>query len=370
MPDLFLILTFLIIIAYFLMIIAFRIGWSAKPQNNISKGSACPTASILIPCRNEQDHIQSLASALENQEYPLNQLEIIWIDDHSTDQTAALISGLVNRNPIHRLVSLTGETTGKKNALQAGMNIANGEVVLLTDADSRPQPGWISSMTTFMEASGSTLVAGPVILGPANRWHQKIQKLEFLSLVASSAGAAGIGIPFMIQGPNICVRAEDYHEAVKELENRYLSGDDMFLLQSMKRRNKRIRFNLNPEAMVESSPTPSLTSFLWQRQRWASKAKGYTDPVMISVTLLVFLANLAILAATVGACAGLIHWIIPAALFAIKTIADLALLIKAASFFESRPLLGWFLPVQLIYPVYIVFTGILAMAGRVRWKQS
>jgi cellulose synthase/poly-beta-1,6-N-acetylglucosamine synthase-like glycosyltransferase len=370
MPDLFLILAALVIFFYCSMIIAFTAGWKIHHGEILPDQTETPSVSILVPCRNEEDNILPLASALESLDYPRNKLEVIWIDDHSTDQTSDLIAKISPAGSIHRLVSFSGPEGGKKAALQAGMGSAKGEYILLTDADSRPGAGWVKSMIGFMQTTRADLAAGPVMLSPSNRWHEQVQKLEFMSLVASSAGAAGLNFPFMIQGPNICVRAEDYRQSVKELDNRFLSGDDVFLLQSMKSRKKNIRFNLDRRAIVESKTASTLHSFLRQRQRWASKAKGYTDTAMVAVTLTVFIANLTVLASALLALAGLTSWLLPVALFAAKSTADLILLIRAAAFFKSGNLLFWFLPVQILYPLYIVGTAIWAMAGQVRWKQS
>jgi len=371
MPDAFVILTFLIILSYFLMILAFTAGWSVKPRKTNPDESALTTVSVLIPCRNEAENILPLATALENQDYPSTSLEIIWIDDHSADQTSDLIREIRSPSCRHRLITLHSDTKGKKAALQAGMKAAKGEIILLTDADSRPGPEWVSAMVRFMLTTGTDLAAGPVVLSPANRWHEQLQKLEFMSLVASSAGAAGIGLPFMIQGPNIAIRASEYRDSVSQLDRRFLSGDDVFLLQAMKKKgNRKIRYNLDRRALVESKPAASLMKFLWQRHRWASKARGYTDPAMVGITITVFLANLTILVTCLAAVAGGMSWWLPAALFIVKSLADLSLLIRASGFFKSAGLLIWFLPVQILYPAYIVVTAIWAMTGQVRWKSA
>lgn len=369
MADPLSIVLLLIVSGYFILIGAFIIGWLRTPVRQYQAPVPTVRVSVLIPCRNEQEHIGELAKALEHQDYPKEFFEKIWIDDHSDDRTPDLLETMTTGSPANQLVRLTGPEGGKKAALKAGMLAATGELILLTDADSRPGPFWIRSMAGFFQNTNADLIAGPVVLNPALSWQEKIQKLEFLSLAASSAGAAGLGHPVMIQGPNIGVRASDYNTIVNNLDNRFVSGDDVFLLQSMKRiPGKTIRFNLDHHAIIESRPAGSLFAFLRQRQRWASKARGYTDPLMILTTVLVFLSNLAILISILAALFFAGSPILPLLLFLMKSLADFPLLLLATRFFRCTPLLLWFLPVQILYPFYIVFAAGWAMMGRVRWK--
>ncbi len=354
---------------YFILILSFYTGWLRTRRFQTKSGSPSVRISILLPCHNERHNITELAEALYNQQYPNNLVEVIWIDDHSDDGTGELLDQIVLSHPGQRVVHLTGQESGKKAGLKAGMECASGELILLTDADSRPGKDWIRTMAGFFQETHTDLIAGPVVLGPATTWQEKIQKLEFLSLVASSVGSAGIGRPVMLQGPNIGVSASDYQGMVHDLDNRFISGDDVFLLQAMKRTpDRKIRYMMSRDAIITSKPAASLAGFLRQRQRWASKAKGYTDPFLVLTTLVVFLANLSILISLVTALAGWSMWYLPLILLGIKSAADLPLLIRAARFFNCTSLLTWFLPLQIAYPFYITLTGFWSFWGRVRWR--
>ena len=370
MPVLFTIQAIIFLTFYFVLISAFFIGWLRTKRYLPDLKQAVTRVTILIPCRNEAENIAELNALLNIQEYPGELLEIIWIDDHSTDGTDSILDGLIKNQNNRFLVSLVGSGSGKKAALKAGMELATGELILLTDADSRPGPRWVQTMAGFFENTGSDLVLGPVVLGPALTWFDQIQKLEYLSLVASSVGAAGLGRPIMAQGPNIGVRAADYRKIVEDLNNRFASGDDVFLLQAMKKiPEKKIGYVLNPDAIVRSKPAKSLSGFLRQRQRWGSKAKGYTDPFLLLTTIVVFIANLEILAALAGALIGSRSFYPVLILLGIKTLADISLLIKAMNFFRCRNLLIWLFPVQMLYPFYIMVAGVLSQIVPAHWKK-
>jgi len=369
MPDVLTLVLLPAVAAYFILITCFCAGWIRTPVSHAVKGYPDIKISILVPCRNEAGQIEGASAALNAQDYPKSQVEIIWIDDHSVDGTAEQLRNISAGRPGNKVVSLTGSESGKKTALKAGMETATGEFILLTDADSQPGPGWVCSMASCFRDLDADLIAGPVVLGPARTWQENIQKLEYLSLVAASVGSSGLGRPVMIQGPNIGVKASVYRSLVTDLDARFLSGDDVFLLQAMKKTpGRKIRYCLNREAIVKSKPAGNLPGFIRQRQRWASKAKGYSDPMLVATTLLVFLGNLAIITSLVTVLAGWSAWFMPLVFLGIKSAADLPLLIRAARFFHCTRLLAWFLPVQVFYPFYVVTAAAWAMTGRVRWK--
>jgi len=365
----FTILALTILALYSFLILSFFAGWLRTRRWHPDQKAAVTRVSILIPCRNEAENIAELSVLLEDQDYPGDLLEVIWIDDHSTDGTPDILSDRIQGRKHMHVARLDGSITGKKAALKLGMESASGELILLTDADSRPGPRWVKIMAKYFEDTRNDLIIGPVVLDPARTWFDQIQKLEYLSLVASSIGAAGIGRPIMAQGPNIAVRATDYANMVDDLDNRFASGDDVFLLQAMKKlTGKKIGYVMNPDAIVRSKPAKSLTDFMHQRQRWASKAKGYLDRFMILTTLVVFIANLEILATAVFALVGLVPAYLVLILLGIKTLADLPILFVTLRFFSCTKLVIWLLPVQVLYPFYIGVAGILSQISRIRWK--
>lgn len=92
-----------------------------------------PSLSILIPARNEQDNLPKLLKSLKSLRYP-GELEIIVIDDNSSDQTAAIAVGYQVK--LIRLKSLSMDCLGKPNACHHGAREARGEWLLFTDADT------------------------------------------------------------------------------------------------------------------------------------------------------------------------------------------------------------------------------------------
>ncbi len=99
----------------------------------------CPTTSVVIPARNEASNLQYVLPHI-----PSIVSEIILVDGHSTDGTAAVAQQLL---PTIRIVEQTGE--GKGDAIRAGLAASTGDIVVLLDADGSSDP---HEIPRFVEA--------------------------------------------------------------------------------------------------------------------------------------------------------------------------------------------------------------------------
>jgi chlorobactene glucosyltransferase len=100
------------------------------------------SVSVLIPARNEEENIGLCVQSLLAQDYPL--MEILVLDDNSTDATAQIVSEIAERDARVRLVSgepLPQGWMGKNFACHQLARLARGEWLLFTDADTRHAPG-------------------------------------------------------------------------------------------------------------------------------------------------------------------------------------------------------------------------------------
>ena len=102
----------------------------------VSPPERWPPLSIIIPACNEAAHLASAVTTLTRQDYP--DLEIILVNDRSTDGTAEVIDRLAKADSRVRAIhvtSLPAGWLGKVHALQRGVEMARGEWLLFTDAD-------------------------------------------------------------------------------------------------------------------------------------------------------------------------------------------------------------------------------------------
>ncbi|MGP8215783.1 MAG: glycosyltransferase family 2 protein [Bacteroidia bacterium] len=100
--------------------------------------------SIIIPCYNEEDNI-ALLYRLINEQLQGYIYGLIFIDDGSTDNTLHVIRGLSEQNRAVKYLSFS-RNFGHQNALKAGIDYANGDCVIMMDADLQHPPGIIPEM--------------------------------------------------------------------------------------------------------------------------------------------------------------------------------------------------------------------------------
>ena len=100
-----------------------------------------PTVSVLIPARNEEKVIGRILTRMTELTYPKEKLEVIVIDDASTDQTSEIAEEFTTKHEYIKVVhrSLEDGGKGKPTALNHGLKYGTGEIVCCFDADYYPQ---------------------------------------------------------------------------------------------------------------------------------------------------------------------------------------------------------------------------------------
>lgn len=93
-----------------------------------------PFVSIIIPCRNERDFIVNCLESVSSCEYPKDRMEVLVVDGMSDDGTRGLIGTFARRYPFLKLKMLNNEKKTVPAALNKGIGISKGEIVLRMDA--------------------------------------------------------------------------------------------------------------------------------------------------------------------------------------------------------------------------------------------
>ncbi len=115
--------------------------------------SARPKVSIIIPALNEADTVEAALSSVLSLAYP--NLEVIAINDRSTDETGLMLERMAERHPLLHVVhiaSLPKDWLGKNHALHQGAQLAQGDYLLFTDADVLFEPTSIDRAVSYCEA--------------------------------------------------------------------------------------------------------------------------------------------------------------------------------------------------------------------------
>ena len=102
-------------------------------------GAYTPKVTVLIPAHNEEGVIGNLLQRMADLTYPKDKLEVVVIDDGSTDKTPQIVDEYATNYPFIKSIHRSDGGLGKPSALNCGSLFSNGEIVLTFDADYFPQ---------------------------------------------------------------------------------------------------------------------------------------------------------------------------------------------------------------------------------------
>lgn len=360
--------TIILFLFYSLLIIYYWQAWKSIPDYSMTLPSQQTKISIIIAARNEEKNIGALLQALKVQTYPEELVEVIVVDDHSTDSTVAI----ARQFPRIKLIQLKEDNLNsyKKKAIETGIASATGDLIVTTDADCIPSRDWLTSIAAFRQEKKSVFIAAPVVFTNDNSLLQIFQSIDFLVLQGITGASVFKNSHSMCNGANLAYEktAFDKVNGFAGIDN-IASGDDMLLMHKIwKQYPGRIHYLKSKAAIVTTQPMKTWKTFFNQRIRWASKAKNYDDKRIIAVLLLVFLFNLSFLVLAVAGFWCYHYWLYLAGLWFLKVIVELPFVSSVASFFNKQALLKYFFFFQPLHIVYTIVSGLFGQIGKYEWK--
>lgn len=333
-----------------------------NPQNKIS---------VVIAFRNESNSLSACLTALEKQLFSTNLFEVILVNDHSEDDSIQQIEKHQIKSKLRiQLLHLSSEY-GKKAALQHGVENAKYEIIASTDADCEVPENWLSYINQSFSNNETAMLLGPVGFKEqtsGNLLLDSFQELDFLAMQALTFGALGNNLPILNNGANIAYRKAVFENVSGFDNHKTPSGDDVFLLEKFIQQKEAINGILDTNFIVNTAKTSTFSAFLQQRLRWASKAKKYKNSNLIYFSSIVYISNLIQLLIYAEILLVDSFWVVGIILLTSKWLIDFILLYLAANFFNKKKHLVLFVFVVLIYPIYIVSIGLLALITNFKWK--
>jgi cellulose synthase/poly-beta-1,6-N-acetylglucosamine synthase-like glycosyltransferase len=328
--------------------------------------------SVIIPFRNEAENLPLLVDDLLAQTYPKSLYEVIFVNDHSGDESGEVIDSMISAAPGFSCLRLLPGSSGKKAALYYGIQNAIYDRLIQVDADCRVGPEFIASHMAFLEEHPSDLVAGVVTTTRGTGgFLEAFERLDLLALAGSGAGSFQRGRPMMCSGANLAYSRELYMETrsfdpVETIE----SGDDMFLMIGARKLRRTMAFNTAREACVETGPVPTLRALLVQRIRWGAKSTRYEMADIQLFALLVIWTNLTVLLMPLWLILFTGCWPWLAGALSVKFLADFVMLYRISGVTNQRGDLKLFLPVSLAYYPVFFMTLVGVLLGRTRWERG
>lgn len=356
----------LIAMAYVLFVLWLIKGWTRLPYFPIRNQKE--SFSLLVAARNEEATIINLLASLSKQNYDKNQFEVIVIDDHSTDKTKELVDKCKFDITI-KLIQLS-DTSGKKQALKAGIAVAKFDTIITTDADCLVDENWLNSINDCYTQPEVQFVFGSVTFHGESSFFEKLQTIEFASLVGAGAATFGNGKATMCNGANLSFKklafaaVGGYDDSIN-----IPSGDDEFLMHKLFDENPdQLVFNKSKAGIVTTRAAKTVKQFFDQRKRWASKWKQYKSTTPKLIAPVVFFFNLSFMLSPILFLCTIISIELLITAFAAKFILDFVFISSVLRFLNKPISVLNFIVLSSFYVIYVPLFGILGSLGNYTWK--
>ena len=274
-----------------------------------------------------------------------------------TDVTDGSVSHITPRKGIN------DDHLGKKHALSKLIHAATSEYVWLHDDDVILPLAAVKGQSDKVPSTKDLFGEADLIILPLRmesfplhvgseggvRVLEALQTAEYAAIQELTMRTAKRGRAVMCSGANLIVRREAWLACEQDLHPEIPSGDDMFLLEAMKKRGMRVAVIDEPDYTAVVRPAPTWWAFFRQRMRWAGKAPHYTDPDILRCGALVVAANL-------------LQFLCPLIIL-IKFPIEYGLIQK------REPRTVWYvaLILEVLYPFYILISLLGGLFRRKEW---
>jgi cellulose synthase/poly-beta-1,6-N-acetylglucosamine synthase-like glycosyltransferase len=350
--------------AYFLLISLF--AFAAFTARYSSDETYRPKVSVVIAARDEEENIGSCLASCERLSYPAEKLEVIVIDDRSTDATRSIIQGFVERHPHFKLVVAepgTGKLQGKTNAVTQGIDHASGEILLFTDADCTLPSRWVEETVKYYDRDEVGVVAGFTYLEGAG-WFSCFQAIDWFTLFTVASAGLRVGVPLTAVGTNLSVRRRAYDDVGGYRKIPFSVTEDYALFHAIvARKPYRARFPMDPGTLVVSKPCDSWPQLYRQKKRWFAGGIDMEVKILLGFGVAYLLGALLLL--TPFFAWSSVYWLA----LLLKLAADLVLTLPSLARFRKWKLLPCWPLFQAYFFFYVLFYPPVAFLRKdVIWK--
>ena len=339
-------------------------AWRARYAVN---RSYLPAVSIIIAARNEEQNIGRCLDSMIRLTYPPHLLEIVVVDDRSTDGTRSIVDRYAETFPRISVVTTApeqGQLRGKTNAVTHGIEKSTGEIILFTDADCSVPERWVEETVKYYVDQKVGIVAGFTELDARN-WFGAIQAIDWFSLFSVAAAMIRLRYPVTAVGNNLSVRRAAYEAVGGYRTIPFSVTEDYALFHAITTgTDYRARLPLDPATVVHSRPCETWRELYRQKKRWFTGGRDmqFTDFLIFSIS---YITNILIVL-------GILLTGSPVAWSAlgVKTLADLLLVVPCISAFRRWPLLRYVPLFELYFFLYVLYFPPRVFAGgAVVWKE-
>jgi len=336
-------LIYLFLVIYLISLVLLLRGFIKINKQRIVSATAFKKFSLVIVYRNENKNLLNLLNSFKNLDYPLENFEILMIDDGSVETFDFMAYQL----PIKSLKNIRKTASPKKDAITFAVDCAKNDWLVFTDADCVVDKLWLKTLNNYLQANTEKeMVCGSVFVDENINFLSAFQAWDFVSLQATTIGSFGLNKPFMCNSANMAFTKTIFKKVDGYVgNNHWTSGDDVFLLQKIFAvEPQSLGYLFHPNFFIKTKAVESFEQLINQRVRWGSKAKAYSSiwgkflSLLIVCVSLIFIWRLIVLN----------YWFV-----LIKLVLDGSFLVCFSKLFKQK--INYLLPSLLIYPFVVVW---------------
>ena len=269
-------------------------GWLAQTDRD-EKAKAMPdSCTVVVCCHNESEHVAALHAAISQSVLHAREAgclaDVVMVNHGSTDDTLDLLQHMAEKDPLWTVVNAKRTCSSKKEALERGMDLAKGEVLLLTDADcTMLSRRWVLDMIQgggeFWDVHVGLSLPAPVTGRGPQRWLNRFQRLEARRIAQRTVGAIDATSPYMAFGRNLAFTREMWDRVGGFDNHKHVpSGDDDLWIQEAVALGAKVRANTRASSQTISVWPQSWRA--WRRQKSRHFSASGLYPWSVRVRLL------------------------------------------------------------------------------------
>ncbi|HEX9250944.1 MAG TPA: glycosyltransferase [Ignavibacteriaceae bacterium] len=323
-----------------------------------------PKLSLIIAAKNEEKNINSLLDSLEQLNYPIENYEVIFVDDNSIDKTAEFIQlRIADKKNFILIKADKKEIDGKKGALSIGIKKAANNFIVITDADCKAESNWLNEIASALDY-GYDFVFGVAPIRAGKALVEKLSAFENLRNTYLTIAAVGLNIPYSAAARSFAFRKTSF-ERIGGYSNttETLSGDDDLLLREGVKRKMLIGTIIEPDALVYSSAPKTFNEYFQQKKRHLQTAFHYLFKQKIFLGFWHLINLISLLSIVIGIISPIL-----ALPFAVKLIYDFFVVIKHQNKLGHNFKFYEIFYLQFLFEIFIVINFFNSLSGNNKWK--
>lgn len=251
-----------------------------KNSLNLKKNSetALPNVSVIVAARNESANIVRCIRSLTGLKYPEGKLEIILVNDNSTDNTYELMKEAAEEINFIKVINSSKSSSvnlkGKANAIDTAISQCSGEIIVMTDADCEVSPNWVEETVRYY-SENTAMVCGFTNIKCDSSLFSKIQSLDWVYLLALASSSSGLNLILSCIGNNLSFTKKAYQDTGGYSSIGFSVTEDLALMRKINSISKyEIKYPVDKKCLVETLPCKTISELFSQKRRWFRGGTG------------------------------------------------------------------------------------------------